>query len=150
MAQTISILADVLHEYLCQSEEPLAVAYRQRLAQQQGEPCMESLTNGAPDATCKVVVGKAEAHVAPTTAGQSVNATVLPTALEDWLPSHTVERKLGISTRTLQTLRDNGTMPYTKLGGKIYYKRSDIQRILDDAYTMSRLKNPDGYGSIRK
>lgn len=103
------ILADVLHEYFCQSEEPLAVAYRKQLA-------------------------------------ESENTT----PLEDWLPSHTVERKLGISTRTLQTLRDNGTMPYTKLGGKIYYKRSDIQRILDDAYIMSRLKNPDGYGSIRK
>lgn len=103
------ILADVLHEYFCQSEEPLAVAYRKQFA-------------------------------------ESENTT----AIEDWLPSHTVERKLGISTRTLQTLRDNGTMPYTKLGGKIYYKRSDIQRILDDAYTMHRLKNPDGYGSIRK
>lgn len=103
------ILADVLHEYLCHSDEPLAVAYRKQLA-------------------------------------ESENAT----ALEDWLPSYSVERKLGISTRTLQTLRDNGTMPYTKLGGKIYYKRSDIQRILDDAYIMSRLKNPDGYGSIRK
>lgn len=112
------ILADVLHEYFCQSEEPLAIKYRQRISEQ------------------------------PSPSGEGMGEGLTP--LEDWLPSHTVERKLGISTRTLQTLRDNGTIPFTRLGGKIYYKRSDIQRILDDAYTMSRLKNPDGYGSIRK
>lgn len=35
---------------------------------------------GAPDATCKVGVGRAEAQVAPTTAGQPVKANLLPNA----------------------------------------------------------------------
>lgn len=72
------------------------------------------------------------------------------TPLEDWLRKEDVLDMLNISERTLQTLRSNGTMPYTKLGGIIFYKRSDIQRILDDAYTMRRLKNPEGYGNYRK
>ena len=71
------------------------------------------------------------------------------TPLEDWLRKEDVLDMLNISERTLQTLRSNGTMPYTKLGGIIFYKRSDIQRILDDAYTMRRLKNPEGYGNYR-
>ena len=35
-------------------------------------------------------------------------------------------QKLHISPRTLQTLRSNGTIPYIKIGHKIYYHRSDI------------------------
>lgn len=72
------------------------------------------------------------------------------TPLEDWLRKEDVLDLLNISERTLQTLRSNGTMPYTKLGGIIFYKRSDIECILEDAYTMRRLKNPEGYGNYRK
>jgi hypothetical protein len=43
---------------------------------------------------------------------------------------------LHISPRILQTLRSNGTLPYSRIGNKIYYKRSDIQRILQDNYIM--------------
>lgn len=71
------------------------------------------------------------------------------TALEDWMTGDIVEDMLNISTRTLQTLRDNGTLHSAKLGGKLYYKRSDIERILEDSYQMRRLHNPDGYGAER-
>ncbi len=42
-----------------------------------------------------------------------------------------------ISDRTLQTLRSNGTLPYTRLGRKIFYKRSDIERVLKRNYRSS-------------
>ncbi len=43
-----------------------------------------------------------------------------------WLKSHQVQRLLGISPGTLQNLRINGTMPYTKIGGIILYNPDEI------------------------
>jgi len=43
-----------------------------------------------------------------------------------WLKSHQVQRQLGISPGTLQNLRINGTIPYTKIGGVIFYNQEDI------------------------
>ena len=56
-------------------------------------------------------------------------------------------RLLHISTRTLQTMRTNGTLPYTRISNKIYYRRQDIQKILADNYTMFKMRN--GYGKNR-
>jgi hypothetical protein len=47
-----------------------------------------------------------------------------------WLKSKEVRTMLGISPGTLQTLRINGTIPYSKMGGVIYYDNEEIQRIL--------------------
>ena len=42
-----------------------------------------------------------------------------------------------ISVRTAQLWRDEGLIGYSKLSGKIYYKMSDIQKLLDDSYHKS-------------
>jgi len=49
-----------------------------------------------------------------------------------WLKSFEVKRLLGISPGTLQNLRINGTLPYTKIGGVILYDYEDIQRMLNE------------------
>ena len=41
---------------------------------------------------------------------------------------------LRLSTRTLQDYRDNGTIAYCKIGGKILYRQSDIQAMLERHY----------------
>jgi hypothetical protein len=38
-----------------------------------------------------------------------------------WLKSYEVRKLLGISPGTLQNLRVNGTLPFTKIGGVIFY-----------------------------
>jgi hypothetical protein len=48
-----------------------------------------------------------------------------------WLKSYQVQRLLGISPGTLQNLRINGTLPYTKLGGTLLYSNDDIQKIIN-------------------
>ncbi len=48
---------------------------------------------------------------------------------------------LHISPRTLQTLRSNGILPYSRIGSKIYYLRRDILKILSDNYTMHKIKD---------
>lgn len=47
-----------------------------------------------------------------------------------WLKSSEVRKMLSISPGTLQNLRINGTIPYTKMGGVIYYDNDEILRIL--------------------
>ena len=41
---------------------------------------------------------------------------------------------LRISRRTAQLWRDNGTIGFSQLGNKIYYKISDIQKLINDNY----------------
>lgn len=48
-----------------------------------------------------------------------------------WLKSAEVRKLLKISSGTLQTLRINGTLAYTKIGGTIYYQIQDIDKLLE-------------------
>ena len=50
--------------------------------------------------------------------------------LQDWLDNQDVCQALNISKRSLQTYRDNGTLPYTQIGHKMYYKTEDVNRII--------------------
>ena len=61
--------------------------------------------------------------------------------LEDWIDAQDVMHFLHISPRTLQTLRTNGTLPFSRIGNKIYYLRQDVERILRDNYTMYKIRN---------
>jgi hypothetical protein len=51
-----------------------------------------------------------------------------------WIDNQDVMQMLHISPRTLQTLRANGTIPYSKIRGKFYYKVSDIEKLLQANY----------------
>ena len=48
-----------------------------------------------------------------------------------WLKSAEVRKLLNISAGTLQNLRINGTIAYTKLGSLLYYKQADIIKLLE-------------------
>lgn len=60
--------------------------------------------------------------------------------LDDWLDNQDVMQALHISCRTLQTLRSNGTLPYSRINNKIYYRRQDIEKILNDNYKMAKIR----------
>jgi len=47
-----------------------------------------------------------------------------------WLKSVEVRKLLSISSGTLQTLRINGILPYTRIGGTNYYNLTDIEKLL--------------------
>ena len=53
---------------------------------------------------------------------------------EHFLTGKEVCEKLYISPRTLQDYRDKGIIPYTQFAGKILYKASDLERLLDEHY----------------
>jgi hypothetical protein len=50
---------------------------------------------------------------------------------KQWLKSVDVRKMLNISPGTLQNLRINGTLRYTKIGGMMYYKLEDIHKVLE-------------------
>lgn len=47
-----------------------------------------------------------------------------------FLKSYQVKNLLKISDNTLQNLRQNGTIPFTKIGGILYYNYEDIMKVL--------------------
>lgn len=55
-----------------------------------------------------------------------------------WLKSYEVMKMLGLSPGTLQTLRNNGTLPFSKLGGVIYYDIDVINQILEGKKQISK------------
>jgi hypothetical protein len=50
---------------------------------------------------------------------------------EEWLDSQDVCLMLHISRRTLHTRRRAKLLPYYKMGGKFYYKRSDVDKSME-------------------
>jgi len=61
-----------------------------------------------------------------------------------WLKSFEVRELLGISPGTLQNMRVNGTLPFTKIGGVIFYDYENIKKMLEDNVMQTRF--PIGRG----
>lgn len=59
-------------------------------------------------------------------------------SLNDWIDNQDVMEALHISPRTLQTLRSNGTLPYSRINNKIYYRRRDVESILNNNYIIKK------------
>lgn len=60
--------------------------------------------------------------------------------IKKWLKSPEVRKLLGISPGTLQNLRINGTLRYTRVGSIIYYDKKDIDKVLEN----NRVDNSKG------
>lgn len=56
---------------------------------------------------------------------------------ESFYTDEELSKKLKISRRSLQDYRNEGRIPYIKLGGKILYRSSDIEKLLEDGYRES-------------
>ena len=50
--------------------------------------------------------------------------------MNKWLDTQDVCQTLNICPRTVQTLRDNGTLAYTQISHKTYYKPEDVMAIV--------------------
>ena len=62
----------------------------------------------------------------------------------DWLHNGDVCKLLNISKRTLQHYRDTGVLPFAQVGHKCYYKREDVELLLQTKSEKSktdRIKN---------
>ena len=112
-------IGEILTDYFLNSQEPFAVAFRNHFATSKQQPNQETIS-------CPVCPASV--------------TSPLTDKLEDWLDNQDVMQILHISPRTLQTLRSNGLLPFSRIGNKLYYRRSDISRILNNHYTMMKIK----------
>ena len=63
--------------------------------------------------------------------------------VQEWLDNQDVCLLFGLSPRTLQNYRDNGMIPHTRIGNKMYYKADDLKRIIPLIENRKkRLNNP--------
>jgi Helix-turn-helix domain len=69
---------------------------------------------------------------------QSVTKNKLDNFKDVWIDGQDVMQTLHLSKRTLQALRDNGTLPYSRINGKFYYKVSDIENLLESNYAKAK------------
>lgn len=51
--------------------------------------------------------------------------------VREWLRSAEVRKMLGVSAGTLQNLRVNGTLSYSKVGSIVFYKYDEIVNLLE-------------------
>jgi len=112
-------IGEILTDYFLNSQETFAVAFRNHFA-----------SNEEPDNQGAISCAGCPASV----------TSPLTDKLEDWLDNQNVMQILHISPRTLQTLRSNGILPFSRIGNKLFYRRSDISRILNNHYTMVKIK----------
>ncbi|MGQ1787510.1 helix-turn-helix domain-containing protein [Saccharicrinis sp. GN24d3] len=57
-----------------------------------------------------------------------------------WLRTYEVKEMLGVSQGTLQNLRNNGHLPFTKVGGIIFYESREVTKMLGKNSLPSRLE----------
>ena len=55
-------------------------------------------------------------------------------APQKWIDNMQASLRLSAGKRTLQTLRDSGVLPFTKIGAKVFYKPEDIEKLLSFGY----------------
>lgn len=56
---------------------------------------------------------------------------------ERYITDREMSERLHISRRTMQEYRNAGLLPYIILGGKVLYRESDVQRLLDGNYRIA-------------
>lgn len=54
--------------------------------------------------------------------------------LKKWLDNQQVCEILRISKKALQSYRDRGLIPFTRIKHKIFFKPEDVQRLLESNY----------------
>jgi excisionase family DNA binding protein len=61
--------------------------------------------------------------------------------LKEWLDSQDVCEILGVTKRTVQTLRETGKLGFTMIAHKVYYRREDVKKFLDASLTRKEVQN---------
>ena len=62
---------------------------------------------------------------------QEINSSTQNHAPKKWLRSKEVRNMLSISAGTLQNMRIHGHIPFTKIGGTLFYDYEEIENVLN-------------------
>ncbi|MDQ0107447.1 hypothetical protein J2T02_002566 [Chitinophaga terrae (ex Kim and Jung 2007)] len=63
---------------------------------------------------------------------QHMLARVSPPEPKRWLKTWEVKKLLGLSSGTLQTMRNNGTLTYSMIGNLAFYDYDEIQALVEN------------------
>lgn len=107
-------IGEILADYFTNSQEPFAVAFRNHIASSTQQTNQENIST----------------PLLPTN-----STSPLTGKLVGWLNNQDIMQILHISPRTLQTFRSNGTLPFSRIKGKFYYKVSDLEALLENNYS---------------
>lgn len=55
-----------------------------------------------------------------------------------WVESSAARKELGVSQKTWQTYRDKRIIPFSQVGRKIYVRRSDLQKFMEEHYISAK------------
>ena len=55
------------------------------------------------------------------------------TGLKPWLDNQDVCQMLGITKRTLQSYRERGLIPFSRIRHKIFYRPEDVEKLLQSS-----------------
>ncbi len=69
---------------------------------------------------------------------EAKTATVPQTPENTWLDNQEMCLLLKVTPRTLQNYRDQKLIPYTQLGGKIFYRQSDVFKVLEENLSIAQ------------
>lgn len=58
-------------------------------------------------------------------------STLAENGEREWLRSREVRKKLNISPGTLQNLRITGVLPFKKIGGSMFYRSNDVDKMME-------------------
>ena len=72
-----------------------------------------------------------EASVDRATARILASLPSINNSPKEWLTNREAMEFLGLSKTTLQRLRANGKLPYSKVGSNIFYKYEDVAGVLE-------------------
>lgn len=56
-----------------------------------------------------------------------------------WIDSAKIPKQLNISRKTWQTYRDKRIIPFSQIGSKIFVRRSDLEKFMQDHYIPAKL-----------
>jgi len=76
----------------------------------------------------KETISRSVADAIQSVVGLSPNRDATEKA---WLSNREAAKYLNLSKTTLQRYRTSGVLPHSKLGGNIFYRRSDIEALLE-------------------
>jgi hypothetical protein len=57
-----------------------------------------------------------------------------------WIDNVELQEYLHISTKTIQRLRESGMLKYSKVRGKLFYRRSDVHAMLEQNLITTKLQ----------
>lgn len=61
---------------------------------------------------------------------EDINGRYECKTMGEWMDNQDACLFLGVSPRTLQTFRDNGTIAYSRISHRVYYKPEDVRKLL--------------------